>query len=148
MYRVRILSVGVVLVEFFTTACFAGAPNQPRGKRVSDRLDPGPVHTVVYSVRDLPVWSNFPKKEQERFDPSLLITHIQSVVAPESWNTFSAQIRPYPKDATLVITQSRENHLQISELLGKLHDQADSRVTAWVAQQKSHPETSTTSPAK
>jgi hypothetical protein len=151
MDRVRILSVGFILVAILTVACFAGAPAQPpqsTGKRVSDRLDPGPVHTVVYSVGDLPVWSNFPKAQHEQFDPSLLIAHIQTVVAPESWNSFSVQIRPYPKDAALVITQSRENHHQISSLLEKLHDRADDRIEAWMSEHKSSTDASSAAPAR
>jgi hypothetical protein len=74
MDRVRTLSVGFILVAILTVACFAGAPTQPpqpTGKRVSDRLDPGEVYLVVYSVGDLPVWNRFPKEPQEQFDPSL-----------------------------------------------------------------------------
>jgi hypothetical protein len=151
MDRVRTLSVGFILVAILTVACFAGAPTQPpqpTGKRVSDRLDPGEVYLVVYSVGDLPVWSRFPKEPHEQIDPSLLITHIQTVVAPDSWHNPSVQIRPQLRDATLLVIQNRKNHRLISELLAKLHAQADARVESWVDYHKPNPAASSAVPAR
>jgi hypothetical protein len=151
MDRVRTLSVGFILVAILTVACFAGAPTQPpqpTGKRVSDRLDPGEVYVVVYSVRDLPVWSRFPKYAHEQFDPSLLIAHIQTVVAPDSWHNPSVQIQPFIREAALIVTQNRKNHRLISELLAKLHAQADARVESWVDYHKPNPATSSAVPAR
>jgi hypothetical protein len=48
----------------------------------------------------------------------------------------------------LVITQSRENHHQISSLLEKLHDRADDRIEAWMSEHKSSTDASSAAPAR
>jgi hypothetical protein len=91
-------------------------------------------HTVVYSVGDLPVWtvwSRTPtaKDNSASFSPSLLSTHIQTVVDPPSWRS-TGRILPLPKDSCPAITQSGKNHHSISKILDRLLDQADARMTA------------------
>jgi hypothetical protein len=81
-------------------------------------------YTVVYCVDDLAVWERLPKTGIASFNPGILIRHIQAEGAPESWK-FGGEIRPWEKQASLVIKQTKQNHHKISMLLDSLHDEAD-----------------------
>ena len=108
-------------------------PSQPSIQEERAAIPPRGIYTVVYSVGDLAVWHNYPKNaaatKEIVFDPSLLIAYIQSVVDPDSWKT-AGSIRPFPTEASFVVTQSGANHKMLSSLLERLRDQADARFTA------------------
>lgn len=63
-----------------------------------------------YPIEDLPFWS----RDGKVFDATLLVSVIQTHVAPESWGKRSS----INMDGTmLVVTASNENHLEIDRFL-------------------------------
>jgi beta-mannanase len=73
------------------------------------------LYQVNYNVADLPVWrSNL--KDAPRFAPEVLTTHLRSTIDPASWSN-GATIRPFARNASLVIAQSKANHAKIADAL-------------------------------
>lgn len=77
----------------------------------------------TYPVADLvtPVGGNVPSKLPLDFDP--LIDLIVSTIEHESWmenGTGEGEIRPFPSNASLVISQTQRVHEQIADLLQQL----------------------------
>lgn len=110
----KLIALLAVLVSFaLSTRSVVGADNSG---------DVG--YDVVYCVDDLPVWERIPKTGLASFSPGILIRHIHAEVNPESWKS-GGEIRPWEKQASLVIKQTKQNHHKISMLLDSLHDEAD-----------------------
>ncbi|MGV3483403.1 MAG: hypothetical protein ACO1RT_03165 [Planctomycetaceae bacterium] len=72
------------------------------------------VYTTVYRVHDLPVWT-----AEKMFEPTVLMTLIQSTVSPSEWQAEDAvsTLAPYFHNASLVITTHADNHDKIEALL-------------------------------
>jgi hypothetical protein len=73
------------------------------------------LYPITYNISDLPVWRINDKGAPE-YAPDLLLTYLRVTVDPKSWNT-GADIRPLPKQASLVVCQSEANHKAISEAI-------------------------------
>ncbi|KAA5546943.1 hypothetical protein FYK55_00520 [Roseiconus nitratireducens] len=71
------------------------------------------ISTRVYLVSDFPVWTS-----DKKFDPSVLMRLIQASVTPSDWEGESGDstMAPYPKNASLVISTSTQNHDRIVDL--------------------------------
>lgn len=76
------------------------------------------IHNRVYYIADLPVWQFTPKAEP-KFDAKILIAYIKTTVSPDSWFG-DAEIRPFNKNASLVVAQTAANHEKIADLLSEL----------------------------
>lgn len=79
--------------------------------------------TKAYPVPDLQVWKVRPGGVE--FDAELLVNHIQSAVAPNSWRSEAnpgadAAIEAFERNGSLVICQTKENHEAIAEMLNQL----------------------------
>jgi hypothetical protein len=73
------------------------------------------IYTINYAVADLPVWrSNL--KDAPKFAPEVLTKYLRSTVDPNSWKN-GAEIRPFQRNASLVITQTQANHEKIADAL-------------------------------
>ena len=76
---------------------------------------PAKLCVIPYAVADLPVWrTNL--KDAPKFAPELLVTYLQSTVDPASWEA-GAQMRPFERNASLVISQTQANHEKIADEL-------------------------------
>ena len=73
------------------------------------------VFLVTYSVCDLPVF-----RAGTKFDPSLLIAHIEHEIDPKSWTDGDASISVYKDNLSLVVGQTAENHDRVRALLDSL----------------------------
>ena len=90
--------------------------------------------TRVYPVPDLQVWKVRPGGVE--FDADLLINHIESTVAPNSWrceprDAADGVVQAFERNGSLVICQTKENHQAIADLLNELRgpDEADEKVS-------------------
>ena len=86
--------------------------------------------TKVYPVPDLQVWKVRPGGVE--FDADLLINHLKSAVAPNSWRSDAnpnaeAAIEAFERNGSLVICQTKENHRAVADVLSELrgHDEAE-----------------------
>ncbi len=75
----------------------------------------------VYPVIYLPVWQVDPATDEPtRFNPQILIAHIRTYVGSDHWN--DGTIRPFPKNASLVVIQTQDGHARVAKLLAALRD--------------------------
>lgn len=79
--------------------------------------------TKVYPVPDLQVWKVRPGGIE--FDADLLVSHLKSAVVPNSWRSEAnpgadAAIKAFERNGSLVISQTKENHRAIAEMLSEL----------------------------
>jgi hypothetical protein len=86
----------------------------------NDKLDD--IYTVIYSLADLPVYRL--TEGAPEFDPSAVIALIESSIAPESWGPGPASLAEYAEQKSVVISQTKENHIQVIELLNSLRKPA------------------------
>jgi hypothetical protein len=88
-------------------------------KAAEDKKDV--LYRVVYVVNDLPVFKD--SKNGKEFDATLLMAHIQSTVEPDSWMSSGkgkAEMGPFPKNSSIVESQTRANHEKLVDLLESL----------------------------
>ena len=79
------------------------------------------LYRVVYVVNDLPVFKD--SKTGKEFDATLLMAHIQNTVEPDSWMSSGkgdAEMQPFPKNNSLVVSQTQANHEKLRNLLESL----------------------------
>ena len=70
---------------------------------------------ITYAVADLPVWrTNL--KDAPQFAPEVLMTYLRSTVDPASWKA-GAEMRPFERNASLVVAQTQANHEKIADAL-------------------------------
>lgn len=79
--------------------------------------DESATYAVTYRVSDLAVW-RIDDKQEPRFDASVLAAHIKSSVGPKSWEY--GHIASFPEKGSLLISQVRENHRKVAEVLAAL----------------------------
>lgn len=77
-----------------------------------------PVIAKVYSLRDLPVWT----EKGAKFDPSILVALIGSRITPEKLGK-EYSFFPQPNNASLVVSTTREAHEAIADMLAELRNQ-------------------------
>jgi hypothetical protein len=79
----------------------------------------------VYAVADLPVFKD--SNDGPEFDATILLAHIQSTVEPESWMSSGkgeAEMQPFPKNHSIVVSQTQANHEKLVDLLESLRQAA------------------------
>ncbi|TWT32285.1 hypothetical protein KOR34_40470 [Posidoniimonas corsicana] len=86
------------------------------------------ITTRLYEASDLPVWRQTGNGEVV-FDASLLVAHIQSTVSPKTWSE-ECIIREYEKNASLIVSQTRDNHNRVAKLLDSLRQKAKERTAS------------------
>jgi hypothetical protein len=96
------------------------------GPQVTKKSSP-PVYLITYAVADLPVWRNKGDKSPE-FAPEVLTTYLRATVDPKSWKK-GADIRPFTKQAALVIAQTQANHEKIADALESFRENDPREVT-------------------
>ncbi|WP_428307664.1 hypothetical protein [Lacipirellula sp.] len=82
-----------------------------------------PIVVQVYPVADLQVWKVRP--DGVEFDADLLVDYLKSSVDCDSWladsqGEESAQIRPFERNGSLVIAQTKKNHDKIATLIQEM----------------------------
>lgn len=78
--------------------------------------DNRPSSVRVYRVADLAVWEPAANGELQ-FAPDVLISLIRATTSP---GTSQQEIRPFAKNASLVISQTDANHERVARLLDEL----------------------------
>jgi hypothetical protein len=92
-----------------------GADSKARDERV---------YPVIYNVSDLAVWQVDPTTDEPtRFNPQILIAHIRTYVGSDHWN--DGTIRPFLKNASIVVFQTQDGHARVAKLLAALRDESE-----------------------
>jgi hypothetical protein len=73
-------------------------------------------YSISYNVSDLPVW-RIKGNAAPQFAPDLLTKYLRETIDPKSWSN-GAEMRPETSRASLVISQTEENHTSISKAIG------------------------------
>ena len=84
----------------------------------SDDSASPPKVVTSYSVKDLAVWS----QNGNKFDPTILVELIKSKVSSADPKN-APQIRPFPKNASLVVVASEKVHQEVAGLMIKLRSE-------------------------
>ena len=96
----------------------AGQETQSDGpsQNVKSEVD-SKIYAMTYRLKELPVWSS-----DGEFDPTVLISLIQSSVAPTSWEASggASTMAPYTQNASLVVATTSANHDELQILLERL----------------------------
>jgi hypothetical protein len=84
--------------------------------RKTDDADSPKFYAMSYNVSDLPVW-RIKGNAAPQFAPELLNKYLRETIDPKSWSN-GAELRPEAARASLVISQTAENHECISKAIG------------------------------
>jgi hypothetical protein len=85
-----------------------------------ERPKPNPLIVKAYPVGDLPVWRV--QNGQPVFDPQILMLYLKTNVLPNSWRKNLAEMSPFEKNASLVVSQIEEGHAEIAEVIASLRE--------------------------
>jgi hypothetical protein len=72
-------------------------------------------YAISYNVSDLAVW-RIKANAAPQFAPGLLTKYLRETIDPKSWSN-GAELRPEAARASLVISQTAENHTSISKAI-------------------------------
>ena len=118
-----LVSAGVLFVSVAFATPETAHQDTPTSTKVQRGAYPPGSYTVSYNVADLAVWR--PRgKLGLHYDPSVLVALIKSSIAPQSWGTIG-DITASEVKGGIAVTQTGENHRQISELISSLRDETD-----------------------
>jgi hypothetical protein len=95
-------------------------PGSVFGKGVTVKNQGLELYVITYNISDLPVWRHN-GKAAPTFAPELLTKYLRATVDPDSWNA-GAEVRPMADKATLVISQSQQNHDKIADAIDSIRD--------------------------
>jgi hypothetical protein len=108
----KIAAVSALAIALLTPLFLLAVPKHENGSNE--------IICVTYAVADLPVWrSNL--KDTPHFAPEVLIKYLQATVDPNSWRT-GAEIRPFERNASLVIAQTQSNHEKIADTISAFRE--------------------------
>lgn len=85
----------------------------------SEESEKATPYVIAYNISDLPVWRKSGAKLDSEFAPDVLIKYLQATIDPNSWGT-DAEIRPFLKDGSLIISQTQANHEKVAAALAAL----------------------------
>lgn len=83
----------------------------------SDAAEQVKVYPKTYRVSDLPIWT----EDGSSIDVSVLRAYLEATVDPASWGKTS-QMSLYPKNLSLVIFTTEENHAAIHDIFKRFRD--------------------------
>jgi hypothetical protein len=106
-----VAAVGIAIALVSPVVLWAVNPH-----RKTDDADSPKYYPLSYNVSDLPVW-RIKGNAAPQFAPELLTKYLRETIDPKSWSN-GAEFRPEAARASLVISQTAENHECISKAIG------------------------------
>jgi hypothetical protein len=111
MKTVAVFGIAIALVS--PIVLWAVSPHQGEADAAAPKC-----YAISYNISDLPVW-RVKGNAAPQFAPELLTRYLRETIDPKSWSN-GAELRPEAARASLVISQTQENHTSISKAIDSL----------------------------